>query len=165
MEIFVLVQQKKTAIVTIAAYLMGVVGIFAGVMTCANMMFLPICIAFLGIAYFLFQAGNKEYEYSYFDGEVRFAKITNKSRRKNLKSYSMDEVIQIAPAGDPSVTRYENDHSVKVKDFTSGNKENPYYDMIVKDSDGVILFKLELDEAYLNAVCMKYASKVIRRRS
>ena len=106
---------------------------------------------------------NKEFEYSFFDGDVRFAKVMNKSRRKALKSFSMDEVIQIAPAGDRCVYKYENDQSVKVIDYTSGYKDVPYYDMIVKNQDQISLIKFEPDEKYLDAVCVKYAQKVVRR--
>lgn len=49
------------------------------------------------IAYLMIMAQNTEFEYSYFDGELRFAKIKNKSRRKRLGIYSMESVAAIAP--------------------------------------------------------------------
>ena len=41
----------------------------------------------------------------------------NKSRRKRLAVYSMDEVSQIAPAGDRSVYRYETDKHYEDKHY------------------------------------------------
>lgn len=165
MEVFVLVPANSpvwTKILSCLAIAATVTTAFFMLMT-GNIIFLPLCAIFGGAWYFLSSTVNREYEYSYFDGEVRFARIVNKSRRKQLKTYSMDEVVKIAPAGDSSVSRFENDHNVSVKDFTSGKKQNPYYEMVVKDSEKYVLYKLELDDKYLDAICMKYASKVVRR--
>ena len=106
-----------------------------------------------------------EYEYTYYDGEFRFARIKAKSKRKAIGSVQMDDVLGFAPKGDRSVYKYENDDNVKVKDYTSGNNGTPYYDIILKDSahNNYVLIKAELDSKYLDAVCFKNASKVIRR--
>lgn len=165
MEVFVLVPAKKPVWMRLLACFALAAAAASAVLTCSSMAFLPLCAIFAGGWYFFQFSSNREYEYSYFDGEVRFARITNKSRRKKLKEYSMDEVIKIAPVGDSSVAQYEKDSNVTVKDFTSQKKENPYYEMIVKDSERIILYKVELDDAYLDAVCMKYASKVVRKRA
>lgn len=167
MEVYVLVPTSSPAwmrILSVASMAATVVAAFF-VFVFGSLAFLPVCAIFAGIWFFLHQASNREYEYSYFDGEVRFARVTNKSRRKRLKEYTMEQVLKIAPAGDGSVQQYEKDKNITVKDFTSGKKENPYYDMIVKDSERLVLYKVELDDKYLDAVCMKYASKVVRRRA
>ena len=104
----------------------------------------------------------KEFEYSYFDGEVRFAKVLNKNRRKSLGGYPMDDVIQIAPAGDRSVSQYERE-GVKVIDYTSHDKDTAYYDMVLKKEGETLLIKFEPDDKYLEAVEFKYRQKVIRR--
>lgn len=166
MEVFVLVPTSRPAwmkLLTCLSVAATVTTLFL-MLTFGSIVMLPLCAIFGGIWYFLSSAANLEYEYSYFDGEVRFAKITNKSRRKKLKDYTMDQVLKIAPAGDSSVVQYEKDHHVTVKDYTSKKKENPYYEIIVKDSESLIMYKVELDDKYLDAVCMKYASKVVRKR-
>ena len=89
----------------------------------------------------------------------------NKSRRKRLVVYSMDEVSQIAPAGDRSVYRYETDNTVKVLDYTSKIKDQPYYEMVVQKEGNTYLIKFEPDDKYLDAVQVKYAQKVIRRQA
>ena len=111
---------------------------------------------------FCLYLNSKEFEYSYFDGEVRFAKVLNKNRRKSLGSYPMDDVIQIAPAGDRSVSQYERE-GVKVIDYTSHDKDTAYYDMVLKKEGETLLIKFEPDDKYLEAVEFKYRQKVIRR--
>ena len=106
--------------------------------------------------------GHVEYETSYFDGEFRFARIYNKSRRKKLKYHTMENVITIAPAGDRSVYRYETDRSVKLLDYSSGEKGAKVYDLIVKDKNTTLLYKVELDDRFLDAVCVKYSQQVVR---
>ena len=106
-------------------------------------------------------AQNTEFEYSYFDGELRFAKIKNKSRRTRLGIYSMESVAAIAPAGDRSVYNYENGNEIKKIDYTSGQKDVPYYDIVIKSPDENVLIKAELDDKFLTEVEKKYRSKVI----
>ena len=115
------------------------------------------------IAYLMIMAQNTEFEYSYFDGELRFAKIKNKSRRKRLGIYSMESVAAIAPAGDRSVYNYENGNEIKKIDYTSGQKDVPYYDIVIKSPDENVLIKAELDDRFLTEVEKKYRSKVKRR--
>lgn len=167
MEVFVIVPTNRPIWMRLLACLslaLSVTSLFFMLMT-GNLAFLPLCAAFGGIFYFVHISSNREYEYSYFDGDVRFARITNKSRRKRLKGYTMEQVLKIAPAGDDSVLQYEKDNRVTVKDYTSKKKQNPYYEMIVKDSENIILYKVELDDKYLDAVCIKYASKVVRKKA
>ena len=96
---------------------------------------------------------------------LRFARIINKSRRKRIGVYNIEEVVTIAPAGDRSVYNYENDRSAKIKDYTSGEKNVPYYDIIVRNQDGTTIIKAELDDKYLDEVSKKYKSKVVKRQA
>lgn len=165
LEIYVLVEKKKSMLMLFLNAFVLTLAIIALILSCLSLPFMILIALVLACAwYFLFLYSNQEYEYSYFDGDVRFARILNKSRRKNLKSYTMDEVIQIAPAGDRSVMKYENDPKVKKRNYTSRFQGVPYYEMVIRssDDDGLVLIQFEPDEAYLNAVCMKYSQKVIR---
>lgn len=164
LEVYVLVSRKKSMVIRLLAYLMLALTIGFLAFSCVGISAMLIFAVVTGGLFYYFQfASNKEFEYSYFDGECRFAKVMNKSRRKSLGIYSMDEVTQLAPAGDRCVYKYENDRSVKVLDYTSGVEGTSYYDMIINNSNGVTLIKFEPDEEYLNAVCMKYGQKVVRR--
>lgn len=74
----------------------------------------------------------------------------------------MEEVLQIAPAGDRSMYKYENDANTRKLDYTSGQKDVPCYEMVLKHDNELKLIRFEPDEKYLDAVCVKYAQKVTR---
>ena len=164
-EVYVLVEKKKSVLKAFMAWLCLCLALICLFLSCSMYLFFIIGILFGALWYFLLFKSGLEYEYSYFDGDVRFAKILDKSRRKRIKGCTMEEVVQIAPAGDRSVYNYENNKTTKFRDFTSKKKDVPYYDMVVKTDDGFIIYMLELDDKYLDAVCLKHASKVIRRQA
>lgn len=164
LEVYVLTPVQKTTTKVFLSILSLVIAIVSLVLACYSPLMIFMTLIFGVLFYFITFRSNKEYESSYFDGEVRFAKIMNKSRRKRLAVYSMDEVSQIAPAGDRSVCRYETDNTVKVLDYTSQIKDQPYYEMVVQKEGNTYLIKFEPDDKYLDAVQVKYAQKVIRRQ-
>ena len=131
-EVYVLVEKKKSVLKAFMAWLCLCLALICLFLSCSMYSFFIIGILFGALWYFLLFKSGLEYEYSYFDGELRFARIMSKSRRKALKSYHIEDVVTIAPAGDRSVYNYENDNNVKVIDYTSGNKDAGYYD---KDSE------------------------------
>ena len=122
-------------------------------------------IAFALVWYFQAFRSDIEYEYTYYDGEFRFAQIKAKSRRKAIGSVQMDDVLGFAPRGDRSVYNYENGNEIKKIDYTSGQKDVPYYDIVIKSPDENVLIKAELDDRFLTEVEKKYRSKVKRERS
>lgn len=162
MEVYVLVPVRKTVVAKVVRTLMLVLAVVSLLAVCLTSgITLPVALV-CGIVWFVLMGNSKEFEYSYFDGEVRFAKVLNKNRRKSLGSYPMDDVIQIAPAGDRSVSQYERE-GVKVIDYTSHDKDTAYYDMVLKKEGETLLIKFEPDDKYLEAVEFKYRQKVIRR--
>ena len=162
MEVYVLVPVRRTFAGIFLGVLMLVLAVLSLLGSCVTIFTLPFVFVFGGLWYLIMFQLNKEFEYSYFDGELRFAKVTNKSRRKALGSCTMDDVIQIAPAGDRSVSQYERE-GVKVIDYTSHDKDTAYYDMVLKKEGETLLIKFEPDDKYLEAVEFKYRQKVIRR--
>ena len=162
-EVYVLVSRKKSIMKQFFACLALFLAIVSLLMACIGPIWLPFSILAFIAWYFLQFRFNKEFEYAYFDGDVRFAKITDKSRRKRLKTFSMEEVVTIAPAGDRSVYNYENDSTTKTIDYTSGEKNVPYYVMVRKNAEATEVIKFEPDDKYLDAVCVKYPQKVVRR--
>ena len=157
MEVYVLVPVRKTVVAKVVGTLMLVLAVVSLLAACLTSgITLPVALV-CGIVWFVLMGNSKD-----FDGEVRFAKVLNKNRRKSLGSYTMDDVIQIAPAGDRSVSQYERE-GVKVIDYTSHDKDTAYYDMVLKKEGETLLIKFEPDDKYLEAVEFKYRQKVIRR--
>ena len=162
MEKFMLVEKKKnfaSKALPGAAILLAVVMLLLTVIG-GSIFIVFACI--LGFLAFVIARRFIEFEYAYFDGEVRLAKIINKSTRKKIAFYHMDEVVIIAPAGDRSVYNYENDSKCKVRDLTSGDPEAKVYTMVAKGEKGMELVKFEPDEEILGEICKKYAQKVKR---
>ena len=160
MEVFTLIARKKNVALVFVSYLLVALAAISLLTICIG--FAPgilFAVVFGLIAYLMIMAQNTEFEYSYFDGELRFAKIKNKSRRKRLGIYSMESVAAIAPAGDRSVYNYENGNEIKKIDYTSGQKDVPYYDIVIKSPDENVLIKAELDDKFLTEVEKKYRSK------
>jgi hypothetical protein len=160
MEKFMLVEKKKNFA---SKALQGANILLAVVMLLLTVIGGSIFIVFaciFGFLAFFIARRFIEFEYSYFDGEVRFTKIMNKSRRKKIAFYHMDETVLIAPAGDRSVYNYENDSKLKVRNLTSGEPEARVYVMVTKGEKGMELVKFEPDEEILGEICKKYAQKV-----
>ncbi|MBR4026125.1 MAG: hypothetical protein IKJ01_01020 [Lachnospiraceae bacterium] len=162
MEVFVLVPRKRGFGLNFATLFFMAAGSIALIATWLwSFMVVPVSIAFYAIGIY-FMRKSLEYEYSYFDGDFRFAKIISKSKRKNLRGYEIEEVQIIAPEGDRSVYKYENDGTLKVRDLTSGKNDGKVYTMVAKGDEGLEITKFQPDEKYLDAVCIKYPYKVIR---
>ena len=129
--------------------------------------FILACLMFLLATFALvwyFQAfrSDIEYEYTYYDGELRFARIKAKSRRKAIGSVQMDDVLGFAPRGDRSVYKYENDKNLAYKNLTSGDPEAKVYELIAKGEKGLVRYEFEPDDEMLNEVMIKYPRSVVR---
>ena len=162
MEVYVLVERKQNPVRNICGVALLVIGIVVGVIGLLGVLvFVPFAIAAIAGGWILKNA-NYEYEYSYFDGEFRFARIANKSKRKELRTYSVEELCFIAPIDDRAAYQYMNDAKSKKFDYTSNQSENKVYVMVAKTDSDMHVIQFEPDEKYLDAVCMKYAQKVKR---
>lgn len=105
---------------------------------------------------------NIEYEYTYLDGDLKFARIKNKAKRKRIATIHMDDVIMIAPKGDRSVYKYENDNAVTHKDLTSGDANAKVYEVIHKSENSITRYEFEPDEEMLDAMLVKYPRIVVK---
>ncbi len=162
LEVYVIVQKQKTLmmkILMVISFVIGAYFMYAALM--GLILFFAIAVPFLALGFFL-KSREMEYEYSYFDGDFRFAKIINKQKRKQLIGYEADNVLVIAPKGDRSLYNYEKNSQVKVRDLTSGKKDAKVYGMVAKVEEGLQMTWFEPDEKYLDAVCIKYRQKVVR---
>ena len=163
LEVYVFVEKKKSLfmkILTVVLFLAGAYFMYATLV--GLFIFFAVAIPFLAIAWYL-HTKQVEFEYSYFDGEFRFAKIFNKQKRKDLRGYNIEDVIVLAPEGDRSLYNYEKNPQVKTRDLSSGYKnEGKVYCLVAKTEESYEMTRFEPDEKYLDAVCVKYRQKVVR---
>ena len=161
-EVYVIVEKQKSLVTKFLSALCVVIGTYLAFFALRGLiLFMVSAILFIGLGWFLYTR-NIEYEYSYFDGEFRFARITNKQRRKELPGYDAKNVLIIAPKGNRSLYQYENGQQIKVRDLSSGKPDAKLYGMVVNTQAGTHLVWFEPDEEYLDAVCIKYAQKVVK---
>lgn len=135
---------------------------FLGATFIAPPVFMLPALGFSVLWFFMQFRSNIEFEYTYYDGELKFAKIRNKARRKGIARINMDDVLQLAPKGDRSVYKYENDNSVKTKNLTSGDPEAKVYVVVSKSEAAVTKYEFEPDEDMLDAIMVKYPRVVIK---
>lgn len=161
-EVYVLVEKKKSLALKIFLGLCYIISILSVIFTIiGGYLFVLVALVCLLITWFL-QTRNYEFEYSYFDGDIRFAKIINKANRKKLPGYNMSEVVMIAPAGDASVERYEKNPNARVRKLQSGFPDREVFVMVTNEGPELELVYFEPDQKYLDAVCVKYGYKVRR---
>ena len=162
LEVYVLVEKQKSLWMKILTILFFVAGAYFMYATLVGLfIYFAIAVPLLAIGWFL-HTRSVEFEYSYFDGDFRFAKIISKQKRKELIGYDVENVIVIAPKGDRSLYQYENNPQVKTRDLSSGKKDAKVYAMVSKVEEGLHMTIFEPDDKYLDAVCIKYRQKVIR---
>ena len=161
-EVYVLIERRKSMVKTFIAWLCLCLAIACIVLACSMYSFFVIGVVLAALWYWIFFKSGLEYEYSYFDGDLRFAKVIGKSRRKALGEYSIDDVVQIAPAGDRSVYKYENDKNLAYKDLTSGDSDAKVYELIAKGEKGLVRYEFEPDDEMLDEVMVKYPRSVVR---
>lgn len=162
LEVYVIVKKQKTLLMkflTILCFVFGAYFMYAALV--GLIIFFAVAVPFFALGWFL-HTREVEFEYSYFDGDFRFAKIISKQKRKELIGYEVENVIVIAPKGDRSLYQYEKNAHVKTRDLTSGKKDAKVYAMVAKAGEGYHMTLFEPDEKYLDAVCIKYRQKVVR---
>ena len=109
LEVYVFVEKKKSLVMKILILLLFLVGAYFMYASLVGLIiFFALAAPLIALGWFL-RGRNLEFEYSYFDGDFRFAKIFNKQKRKDLTGYEAENVIVIAPKGDRSIYKYEND--------------------------------------------------------
>lgn len=162
-EKLVIVPRRRSAGKKILTILLFVVTCVLFLLAIAAPVLFIVPAAILAVAWYLvaFQS-DIEYEYTYYDGELRFAKIRAKRKRKNLANVEMDNVTIIAPQGDRSVYKYENEQQSEYRDLTSAVPGAKVYELIFKGEKGMCRYEFEPDEEMLDEISVKYPRSVIK---
>ncbi|MCD8382322.1 MAG: hypothetical protein LUC30_05320 [Clostridiales bacterium] len=105
-----------------------------------------------------------EYEYQYLDGGLRIDRIKNRSKRKKLGVYSMENLTVMAPEGHDRLSPYTNRKELKVLDYSSHDPTAELRYILVFQGGGVIqLLLLEPTQAMVQAMWRAAPSKVVRK--
>lgn len=103
-------------------------------------------IGFLGMlllaggAYLLNLFTDVEYEYLYLDKELTVDKIMAKSRRKRLRTFTLERMEILAPVQSHHLDEYRN-RKVRIKDYSVGRRLQPdlRYTMFYEGGEKIIL--------------------------
>lgn len=115
-----------------------------------------------GLFYAVRATSRVEYEYSYIEGRLSFAKIKNKKRRKNLATIEMETLQLIAPKGAPELRNYHENMNIIKRDYTSGQEDHKVYEAIYTQGEDVVDIMFEPDDNMLDMMARRYASRIKR---
>lgn len=163
-EKLVIVPKRKTTakkILNITWFVLACLMLVLSMWVNPILFFIP-AVVFGVLWYYTGFKGDIEYEYTYYDGELRFARIKAKSRRKGIAKVQMEDVLAFAPKGDRSVYKYENDRNLPCKNIASGNSDARVYELVCKGEKGLLRYEFEPDEEMLDEIMVKYPRSVIK---
>ncbi|MGN0482540.1 MAG: DUF6106 family protein [Lachnospiraceae bacterium] len=163
MEVWTLVRSKPTMTMLLVRYLMIVLVVFSGCFILVSpVIFFPLTLLLGFLLYLLMGSQKIEYEYSYYAGDFRVAKIKNMSKRKDLLEISMDDILLVAPQGHEKLKAYENpNQSYEICDYSSREKSHSYYVMVCKSDKKMRKLYFEPDIKLLQAMQEKNRQKII----
>lgn len=119
------------------------------------MLFLPlgflVVLALIIFTVIVLRDYDREYEYSFVDGEMEVDKIVRKASRRKCGSFDFRKLERMAPLGSQSDMRLSG-NNYRVFDYSSGDTENKkYVAYVMKDNETVRLI-FEPNEALLGAI-------------
>lgn len=91
-----------------------------------------------------------EYDYLYVGSEIEIDAVKNQSKRTHKMTIQMQQVKCIAPDESQALLGYEGKGSLKVKDFTDGDKNKKRYALIMEDNVNLYKILLEPSEHMLH---------------
>ena len=160
----VLVDKKVSMVNVILRYLCIALAIFCvlvSIIVYPGILLVP-AIIFAVFWYLLKIASQIEWEYTYIEGRLSFARIKAKRKRKNIAKIEMEEVVLIAPPTAHELYNYHNNNQLSVKDCSSKQPGAKTYEVIYKNGSGLGDIIFEPDENMLDMICNRNAKKVIR---
>ena len=156
-ECFVKRRTSKKALALQGVLIGLIVTVFAvGLFIYMSKIFFLIGILICFLNYKLTDFLDVEYEYIFTSGDLDFAMIKGKSKRKELLSISMGDVEVVAPKGSGHLKGLLGNSNVKYQsyDFTSGFSKNQdkIYEMLVKAGGQAHHIQFEPDARLLEAM-------------
>ena len=164
----VVVKPKQPLIRNCIAYLIYVLDIAFFFLACYEsikyktainiMCSLPVVIVAFALNTYFYRRGKIEYEYLYCDDVMIIAKITNKSKRKNIAKIEADNIELLAPENSGEMNGYKE---LPKRDFTSAKKENPVYAMVTVFKGKKVRILIEPSDKLLYCFRMKLGTRYV----
>lgn len=123
--------------------------------------FIPIllfvAIILLVVDYFMLKFDRIEYEYLYLNGGFDIDKIIAMTKRKQVYSFHVNDVIIAAPVNSPEVRPYQN---MKPIDFSTGIVSETVYKVILNKDGQNVAILIEPNVKILNGMKMMAPRKI-----
>lgn len=117
------------------------------------------------VFYFLHMETQVEYEYTYIEGRLSFAKITAKRKRKELAEVDMENLLLLAPADAPELMTYHSgSKKAAAADYTSGKGAQDVYEVVYKRGEDTAAIRFQPDANMLALIQKGNMQQVIVRR-
>lgn len=147
----------KKILIMQAFMILFIVLLFAvGLLVFRSKIFFLVGVVVSFVCYKLSDEKDMEFEYVFTNGELDIAQIINKSKRKEVLSISMSDVVAMAGKGSDKVLRLVSNPGVKYqkKDFSSGYVKNQekVYELVAKKGGEAYHILLEPNEKLLEAM-------------
>lgn len=91
-------------------------------------------IAMIVASYFVIQNTKVDFDYTYTNGELEITKIKRKTKRQELISCEMKDIVVVAPSKTEPVQPYIG-RRMKTYDCLSHDPQVSYYTMIIRDPE------------------------------
>ena len=112
---------------------------------------------------------DEEYEYIFLNGDLEFAKIIGKKKRKELLSVAMNEVELVAPLSSDKLAPYEKGDSSRYqeRDYSSAfpNHRNQMYAMICRTENQAYRIIFEPNEKLIEAMWQLAPRVVVKKEN
>lgn len=164
----VVVKPKQPLIRNCIAYLVYVLDIAFFLLACyesfvyrtgINIMgSLPVVIVVFALNTYFYRKGKIEYEYLYCDDVMIIAKITNKSKRKNIAKIETDNIEIFAPENASELNSYKE---LPKRDFASVKRANPVYTIVTVFKGKKVRILIEPSDKLLYCFRMKLGTRYV----
>ncbi|MGN0342482.1 MAG: DUF6106 family protein [Roseburia sp.] len=158
----ILVKKRASAVQLVLAYalLLLCFACAIGFLLCFQLLFVLLFLIAAILFYAVRATSRVEYEYSYIEGRLSFAKIKNKKRRKSLAVIEMETLQLIAPVGAPELRNFHENMNIIKRDYTSGEPDRKVYEAVYTQGESVVDILFEPDENMLDMMAHRYASRI-----
>lgn len=102
---------------------------------------------------------DKEYEYICTSGDFDFDKIIRKSKRKNLFSFTADDIVNLAPL---EIDGHDQYRGVKEYDFSSKKAGIKLYKLVAKQGEDLVAIIFEPSPEMIEKVWTSFPRKVVK---
>ncbi len=152
-------RSAQRIMVIVAMILMPFLGIFSALFVLKKFQIIGLFGWIIIDAILIYFVPNKhvDYEYIFVDGQIDFDRIVAGNSRKTVMKTDLEKVEKIAPESSHVLDSFQ---TAPLSDFSSLDKEDTHYIMVIKSDKGMVRVRFTPDEKMLEMMKLKARSKI-----